>query len=351
MATISDVAARAGVSRSTVSYVLNAANTTVRISDGTRQRVMEAVEELGFRRNELARAVTTGKSRMLGFWVMQSRAEPVARVLAGAMKEANDRGYFFKMLGMDEKRLDRSVIDHCQEWQLSGIIAIHPPHLALVDLYPRMREAGISLVVIDSQCPQKDTPYIASDHAEGMRQALEHLMELGHRRISCIAGRPDASDCISCERVAAYRSVMKAHGLGDHVSVDYGHWFVEEPGSSQSLCERAARKQLAGPSRPTGIVCVSDHTAMIVTRTAWEMGLRVPEDVSVTGFDNLGMAALCYPPLTTVAQSFEGMGALAVERLLNQIDAGRNSGPSVQERMPTRLVVRASTGPAPKRAE
>jgi DNA-binding LacI/PurR family transcriptional regulator len=100
--------------------VLNERETSVRISDGTRQRVMAAAAALGYHRNELARAVTTGQSRMLGFWVMHSNREPVVRVLAGAMKEADEHDYFIKMLGFDNDAPDDRVINRCIEWRLAG---------------------------------------------------------------------------------------------------------------------------------------------------------------------------------------------------------------------------------------
>src|SRR5688572_27581316 len=131
MITITDIAAKAGVSRATVSYVLNEHNTSVRISDATRQRVLEAAEVLGYRRNELARAMITGKNRMLGFWVMHANREPVVRVLSGAMKEADESGYFIQMLGFENSTLDHRIVERCIEWRLAGIIAIHAPSVTV----------------------------------------------------------------------------------------------------------------------------------------------------------------------------------------------------------------------------
>src|SRR5687768_12302483 len=167
MTTISDIAAKAGVSRATVSYVLNRENTTVRISDSTRARVLEAAAELGYRRNELARAVITGKNRMLGFWVMQSNREPVERVLAGAMQEADENDYFIKLIGFDNEMPDARVIDKCIEWRLSGIIAIHAPEATLSHLKPRLDEGKIPLVVIDSQRVPAGSTHVRADDIAG----------------------------------------------------------------------------------------------------------------------------------------------------------------------------------------
>lgn len=341
MITITDIAARAGVSRATVSYVLNARSTQVRISPDTQRRVQEAALELGYQRNELARAVTTGQSRMLGFWVMQSQHEPVARVLAGAMKEADDNDYFIKMLGFDNSALDAQVIERCVAWRVSGIIAIHAPHEALENLYPQLRSTHIPLVLVDSQAERAGSVHIASDQAQGVRSVLAHLVELGHKRIAYIAGREDPGWMISHQRVAAYRAAMREFGLDRHVQVLYGNWDADDT-------EAATRQLLKMPAsrRPTAIACWSDYTAMAVMRAASRMGVRVPDDLSVAGFDDLAVASLLNPPLTTVAQSFEEMGRRAVRRLLGGEEM---KGAPDEEALATHLVIRESTAP-PNRA-
>lgn len=341
MVTITDIATKAGVSRATVSYVLNERNTTVRISDTTRQRVMETAAALGYRRNELARAVITGKNRMLGFWVMHSTREPVVRVLAGAMKEADSNDYFIKMLGLDNETVDSRIIERCIEWRLSGIIAIHAPATAMDVLYPRIVDSGVPIVLVDSQRPPRGSNHVAADGAGGIRSVVEHLVQLGHRKIAFIAGEPD-EDTISHIRTQAYLEAMRQLGLERYQQVLYGHWLPEPT-------EHIARTLLKSPAhaknRPTAIVCASDNMAMVVVRTAGEMGIRVPQELSVTGFDDSTTAALYNPPLTTVAQPFEEMGRLAVQNLLA-------SAPEEQEpkrieysleHLPTRLIVRQST--------
>ena len=350
MTTITDVAARAGVSRATVSYVLNDRNTSVRISEDTRQRVMESAHSLGYRRNELARAVITGKSRMLGFWVMQSNHEPVARVLAGAMKEAEQSGYFIKMLGFDDNSLDGRIVESCIEWRLSGIIAIHAPQAPLGAIYPSVLESNIPIIIVDSEHPPDGSVHIASDAAPGMHAIIEHLVGLGHRRIAFLAGQPDDLNNLSQVRTAAYKTAMEHFSLGENVRIECGHWdLVQAPGRWNSEpTERAVRELLSLPldARPTAIACASDHMAMVAVRTAAEMSVRVPHDLSVTGFDDLAAAALYNPPLTTVSQSFEEMGCRAVCRLVSQIEDAPGSDNNL---LPTQLIVRASTAAAAKK--
>jgi LacI family transcriptional regulator len=340
MITITDIAAKAGVSRATVSYVLNEHNTSVRISDATRQRVLEAAETLGYRRNELARAMITGKNRMLGFWVMHANREPVVRVLSGAMKEADENGYFIQMLGFENSTLDHRIVERCIEWRLSGIIAIHAPSITVEAVRAQLTRSEIPIVIVDSQQPPQGMAHITSDAASGVREVITHLVGLGHRDIAFIAGEPGPDDTVSHERVAAYRQAMREHKLTRHIRVEHGYWIAE-------ATERMAREILNSSKRPTAIACASDHMAMTVVRAAAQLRLCVPQDLSVTGFDDLTAAALYNPPLTTVSQSFEEMGRAGVRHLLESAK-GNRAVDAPEQRIATRLVLRESTAPAPR---
>lgn len=336
MITISDIAAKAGVSRATVSYVLNERNTSVKISEATRTRVNEAAIELGYRRNELARAVTTGQNRMLGFWVMQSNREPVVRVLAGAMKEADENNYFIKMLGFDDNALSERVLERCLEWRLSGIIAIHAPDASLRDLYPKIEASGLPFITVDSQKPPQECLNIVADSASGMQTVVEHLVQLGHKRIAFLGGQSAKRDSISGEREVAYTLAMKAYGLGREVLIEHGDWSHEFNDWDSDQTVEAARRLLARKKCPTAVVCASDHIAMLMIRAAIESGLQIPRDLSVTGFDDVTAAALYNPALTTIAQPFEAMGRAAVRHLLQLSGEPFNA-------LPVQIVVRNST--------
>lgn len=336
MITISDIAAKSGVSRATVSYVLNGRDSSVRISDNTRQRVMETAAELGYRRNELARAMTTGKNRMLGFWVMQSNREPVVRVLSGAMKEADENGYFIKMLGFDNGTLDERTLERCVEWRLSGIIAIHAPCAAMRELYPQIVKTAIPFVMVDSQQPPIGCLNVAADNEGGMNAVIEHLVSLNHRHIAFLGGRSEREDSISGARERAYRAKMEACGLAACCDVEYGDWQADFSDWENGVTAQAVRRLLDKNSRPTAIACASDHMAMIVVRLASQQGLKVPDDLSVTGFDDVTVATLYNPPLTTVAQPFEEIGRVAVRHLLQTQNGA-------EPQLPAHLVVRGST--------
>lgn len=338
MTTITDVAARAGVARSTVSYVLNGQNTAVRISDETRRRVMQAAAELGYRRNELARAVITGKHRMLGFWVTHSEREPAVRVLAGAMKEAQANKYFIKMLGMDDDRVAESVAEHSIEWRLSGIIAINALQEAMDQVVPQISQFEIPMVLVESQGAYPGCMHVTSEAENGIRAAVLHLAGLGHKRIAFLSGTPNERGTISGRREAAYVEAMRDLGLGAFADMEHTYWdFHQTELATQRLMWNRGEK------RPTAVCCIGDHAAMLLIRTAAKMGLQVPADLSVVGFDDLAVAAMYNPSLTTVIQPFEDMGRLAVRRLLQA--AEHSVPPPLEERLPTRLVIRESTAP------
>lgn len=341
MVTITDIANKAGVSRATVSYVLNGQNTAVRISDETRERVMNVANELGYRRNQLARAVITGQTRMLGLWVMQSQHEPVARVLAGIMAEADANDYFVKLVGFDEydeKTSVARVVERCIEWRLAGIIAIHAPESALDALQPQLQNVNVPLIIVDSQAPRDGVIHITSDQENALRQLVVHLANLGHRRITFLAGRPDESELLSWRRIRAYEAAMTELGLKEFISVRHGYW---DHTATQQVTEELL--SLPPNQRPTAIACWSDITAMNVIQTAARLGLRVPEDVSVTGFDDSRAAALYNPPLTTIAQSFEEMGRHALRRLLARTTDHSPLPDGEEECLSTELIIREST--------
>jgi LacI family transcriptional regulator len=341
MITITDIAAKAGVSRATVSYVLNGQNTAVRISDETRERVMKVAAELGYRRNQLARAVITGQTRMLGLWVMQSQHEPVARVLAGIMAEADANDYFVKLVGFDEYDERTSVarvVERCIEWRLAGIIAVHAPESALDALQPQLGDVKVPIISVDSQGPRAGLIHITSDQQDALRQVVGHLSQLGHRRITFLGGRPEQSELLSWRRIHAYEAAMTGSDLMEFIDVRHGYW---DHATTQKVAEELLSLPLG--QRPTAIACWSDITAMNVIQVATRMGLRVPEDISVTGFDDSRAAALYNPPLTTIAQNFEEMGRHALRRLLARTTDNTPLPEGAEECLKTELVVREST--------
>lgn len=338
MLTMRDVAERAGVSQATVSLVLNRRSESVGINEATRQRVLQTAEEMGYQRNELVRAIVTGKNRMMGFLVWRPEYEPVARMLAGALDEAEEHDFTIKVLRLRDHEIDRRTIQRCLQLRMAGVIVVKMPRQPLDYLHDEMQKHGIPVTTLGSSFTQEWGTRVAAHNTLGCRMMVEHLHGLGHRRIAFIGGnRLDAAGAL---REDGYRTAMEEFGLPVPSSyVVEGQWRVVET-------SQAASQLLQGPeSEPTAIVCASDEAAMTVCRTLRLAGRRVPEDISVTGFTDLKTSELFDPPLTTVALPFEAMGHAAVRLTLARIRQGEKRDDPVEEVLPPELKVRDSTAP------
>jgi LacI family transcriptional regulator len=340
---MADIAVRAGVSRATVSLVLNEKHAVVGIAEETRQRVLRAASELSYRPNEIARAMVTGRNPVIGFLVRESQREVPTRILAGALSEAESRGYSVKVIRADGP-FDHRIIERCAEMRLAGIMVLYINGDSLEYLRQEMARYSTPVAVVDSSFPATQGIRIISDDRDGARQAIEHLASLGHRRIAFISGAPDSG--AAAEREEGYRTALAS--LDIPMPADYlvhGNWFIPR-------IEEMTHALLEHPAgRPTAIFCADDRTAMIAARTARRAGLRIPEDLSLVGFANLEMAEYGDPPLTTVAQPFPEMGATAVQHLLNWVEEHHRSKQTaaapVEVVLPTHLIHRTSTAPPP----
>ncbi len=338
MITISDIASRAGVSRTTVSYVLNGRESGVRISEETRRRVQEAASAMGYRRNSLAHAVTTGKNPVLGFLACAPEGELVARLLAGALDEAEEASYFIKVLRLRHNTVNAEVIERCAELRLAGVIVLYLDQGQLKYLQGEMARYEIPVAVLDDSFPQPAGIRVISDDVQGCRLAIQHLAALGHKRIAFISGAPTSGCAVL--REDGFQAAMREAKLP--LPEGYllrGEWNIE-------ATEQAALQLLSSEhGRPTAILCAGDEWAMVAMRTLRRQGLHVPEDVSVVGFGDFRTSQFWEPPLTTVAQPFQEMGRLAVRRLLQKIQAPDDPLPR-EDALPTQLIVRESTAAA-----
>jgi LacI family transcriptional regulator len=338
--TMGDIAREAGVSRATASYVINDRATAVHISEKTRQRVLDAAELLGYRRNELARAIVTGKNRVLGVLARTPGPEPKARILEGILEEAAAHDYFVKLLHHPDQEDVRQVARRCVEQRLAGVIVLRPSQTTLSALHEELERYQIPTLLVDTSLPQKGTINVASDDVQGCRLAVEHLAALGHRSIVLIEGRRLP---IPLLREEAFRRAMRDHELAVPDShVVYADWLLEQT-------EQATR-ELFSPraNRPTALFCsAGDFFAAVAIRALRRMELQVPKDVSVVGYSDLILAECVDPPLTTIAQPFHEMGRVAVHHLLTRLESESEtlSEEPGEHLLPTQLVVRASTGP------
>ncbi len=340
MVRMTDIAEQAGVSRSTVSLVLNNKDVALGIPDATRRRVLSAANQLGYRPNEVARAMVTGKNRILVYLLHDPAQEVAATILSGALREADAHGYLIKLVGR-KGTFDERDIERCIELRPAGIMALYLTDEMAVYLQQEGARYHIPAVLLDSSFPVDGITRVLSDDMDGIFQSVAHLHGLGHRRIAHLSG-PDWSGA-SVLREKGYRHAMAHFGL------DVPSNYIASCEWDFPLMEAAARRVLQAMPRPTALCCVDDRVALVVLRIAVQMGLRVPEDLSIVGFADLEMASYSCPALTTITQPFEDIGVSSVRSLLAAARALEHyEEPTYADvLLSSHLIVRGSTAPAP----
>jgi DNA-binding LacI/PurR family transcriptional regulator len=224
--------------------------------------------------------------------------------------------------------------------RLAGLIVLHLPYDLQSYLQEETARYHIPFVMLDNTMSEAREAgiWVNGDDVAATGLAVDHLVKLGHQRIAMIGSAWGGAAQL---REQGYRRAMERHGLAALEEIPSSTYYDDE------ATERATRELLSASPRPTAILCISDLMAMVVCRTARHMGLRVPQDLSVVGYDDIMAAARNDPPLTTLAQPFETMGRLAVKHLMQAAKGGskkeRNNPP--KELVPARLVIRSSTAP------
>lgn len=353
------VAARAGVAQASVSAVLNGGMGRS-VSPATRQRILEAAEELGYRRNHAAGAMRTGNTHMLGWIGGELGEEQVGKMLSGALEAADAQGYTLKILRLGDLGNAQQVIRRSSELRLMGVLALHLPFATQSELHHEAKRYGYPLVLVDGRAGESEIPCIASDDEGGIQAGVDHLVALGHRRIAFISGGEEKSALYSA-RKDAFLSAMLGHGLS--VPPDLiGHGEF----SSRAPSQKAAHELLclSPERRPTAIFCSGDLIALATMQVARLLCVNVPDELSIVGFANMSASEFVSPPLTTIEQPFADIGRAAVRLLLEVVEgqfqgAADKPGSALQSpskeasptfnpmRLPTRLIERASTAPAP----
>ncbi|MEV6009739.1 LacI family DNA-binding transcriptional regulator [Streptomyces sp. NPDC051976] len=328
---MADVAQLAGVSSQTVSRVSNGFPGVV---DATRQQVLAAMKELGYRPNSAARALKSGEFRTLGVVLFNLSTTGNMRTLEAVASSAAHEGYATTLLPVAVPTQDgvRGAFTRLGELAVDGIIVIMEVHLldaATVSLPPHAQ-----VVVVDSNAGDRYC-VVDTDQSGGSRAAVQHLLDLGHRTVWHVAG-PEESFAAE-RRVDSWRSTLEAAGC-EVPELLRGDWSAESG-------YRAGRRLAADPGC-TAVFVANDQMAIGVLRALHERGRSVPGDVSVVGFDDLAESASLVPPLTTVRQDFAEVGRRCVDSVLRQI---RSDEPERGTTLvPTRLVVRESTAPPPQ---
>jgi len=328
---IGDVAALAGVSAQTVSRVSTGSPS---VRPATRERVLKAMTELGYAPNRAARALRVGTVESIG--IVSQRHPRLADSLAvtAAAAAAQEHGYSVKLVEAPEPNPEGSdpAARLLSDIALDGLVLIRAGHAASADL---PLPPGLPAVVADSRLAGR-YPSVVCNEVRGAEEAISHLLQLGHRTVHHLAGPQDSHG--ANVRAATWRRCVARAGATAPEPL-YGDW---SPGSGYAL-----GRELARDPDLTAVFCANDEMAFGLIRALREAGLRVPDDVSVVGFDDIPLAEYGHPPLTTVSLDFERLGRELVRVLAEQLSGpAPASVPRVV--LPTRLVVRATTGPPPR---
>ncbi|WP_194903586.1 LacI family DNA-binding transcriptional regulator [Catenulispora rubra] len=327
-----DVAVHAGVSPQTVSRVSNGHHN---VDPVTRQRVVDSMRALGYRPNGAARALKSGRFNTIGVIMFTLETFGNTRTLDAIAKEAARANCAVTLIPVTDPTMGRvaGAYDRLSEAAVDGVVIIFEAHL--LDDAEFSLPPGIPVVVVDSDAGSGYT-VVDTDQAAGARQATQHLLDLGHRQVWHIAGPP--SSFSAAHRVESWQRTLREAGITPPEPL-YGDWTTES-GYRHGLV-------LGRMPEVTAIFAGNDQMALGVMRALHELGRRIPGDVSVVGFDDMEESGSFWPPLTTVRQDFAAVGRLSIQKLLSKIDAVE---PDAADRtlIPTRLIVRASTGAPPR---
>lgn len=358
--TLADVARDAGVSKTTASMALNGKGAN-KIPDSTRIRVQAAADALRFRPHGVARALTRRRADVLGIVCTVSPFVELAHhafehtLLAAIFHHALERGFnpmIYSVPSSGELNDTRtcSAYMHYADGRSDAFIMLYPPPDS--SLVQALHTLDIPVVALCCRCPGEDWRWVDSDNAAGIRSAVDHLVALGHRRIAYLIG-PSQEDNVN-SRVMAYRTSLAEHGLTANES-----WIVPYTWNTLSTQDQIDRF-FALPEPPTALLTWNDYAAEEVYRAVLRRGLRIPEDVSIVGFDDMPASHLASPPLTTVRQDVVRMGRAAVDLAIEAIEARvppcanpmedeAGSEETLRSSIvcPVEFVVRQSTAPPP----
>lgn len=324
-----EVATRAGVSKATVSRVLSKAHT---IAPETERRVLEVVRQLNYHKNVHARRLATGRSDLFGLVISEISNPYFPEIIRGSQAEAWDRGFDVVLCNTEySSERSQSVIRKLIESDVRGV-AIMTSSLNKSVTY-ELGAAGVPLVFCNLAPAERLVSNIAIDYQRGIAQAIEHVVQLGHRRTAVIAGPEDNRTAVTIKQ--ALVSGLTKRKL-DPLAVSHSNYRVDAGAS-------AVRAILSMPDLPTIIFCGSDLIAMGAMNALEEAGVRIPEDVSVIGIDDISFAFLTRPPLTTISVPRERLGRTAFQALEKMLKPKRRKG--AEYYLETELVVRKSTAP------
>lgn len=330
MATIKHVAAHAGVSSATVSHVINK---TRYVSDAVREQVQRAMNELDYRPNALARSLRSGHTNTLGL-ILPDSANPFFAEVGHSIEIAAFEAGYSVILCNTENDFEKESLymDVLSEKQVDGVIFVTTGERS--DSLKNLVEMEIPTVVMDRDFPGLELDVVLADNLQGGYLAAQHLISLGHKRIGCIAGPSSITQ--SARRVTGYKQALQAADLVFEPELIVNGDFHPKSGWE------VGRAMLSQRDAPTAIFACNDLMAIGVLRAATELGLRVPDDIALVGYDDIELASYTNPPLTTIKQPKVEMGLATLNFLLSRIK-DKQSAPQ-RALLPVSLVIRGSCG-------
>ncbi len=306
--TIIDVADKAGVSMKTVSRVVN---NEAKVSEGTRKRVQDAIEVLGYQRNVFARGLRADRSLVLGLLYENPQGDYPADVLHGALAHCRESGYHLVVEVLKGVDMGAQTIRFLSQTRLDGMI-MTPPVCDNISVIEALNKFDLPYVRISPNNPRAGEAYITVDDFAASKEMVEYLLSLGHRRIGLVKGI--VGHAATEGRLSGYRSALLDAGIDfdESLIVDGNFDFATGVAGGQKLLQRS--------NPPTAVFASNDETAAGLLSYAHSIGMRVPENLSVCGFDGGVISKVVWPRLTTIKQPIKLLGESAVRQLISSGD-------------------------------
>jgi LacI family transcriptional regulator len=340
MATMKEVADIAGVSIATVSRVINQSRYVAPNLQETVRRTMDA---LNYQPSALARGLRRQETQSIGVLVPKV-SQPFFSLLGYAIEQALFRQGYRTFLCSAEEDLEKesAYLEMLLRQRVDGVILV-PTGRSLANI-ERLLRSGLPVVLVDRDLPALQVDRVLSDNVQGAHQLARHLLDLGHHRIALLGAEPHSESI--ARRLVGVRQALAEAGIKpteEHLAADTGQQF--------ELGFVTAQRLLQQRPAPTAVIALTDMLAVGVLHGAWKTGRQLPEELSVTGFDDIPLSSYVWPELTTVAQPVTQMGERAVHCLLRRIQQrtpGLVADPDFKPEsvlLPTRLIIRSSTAP------
>ena len=335
--TINDVAQAAGVSKRTVSRVIN---NSKKVSETTRSQINEVIRRLNYAPNRQARGLAASRSYLLGL-IYDVPTLFINNIQKGMLSVCEDTGYevVVHACHIESEGLVDDVMRFVRRAHLDGV-AILPPVSDIDELAESLDAAGCQYVRFTSRVAGEPWNLVVTDYRQAISDLTRHLVDYGHRDIGFITGPPNHIS--SQKRHEVFIEALAGHGL------DLPDAMVAEGAFTYDSGVKAAKKLLSRERRPTAIFAANDEMAFGVMNVANEMGIKIPDDLSLIGFDGTAFSTFVIPSLSTIMRQTAGMARLGTQKLLALINDGPDAAGEFETMVSPRFVPRGSTGPAPK---